>query len=219
MRSSCCRSLPCLVILLIASSCRSTSAFSVPSTSPPQPPSASRSKTATARNVASSSSPSSADSQTAEATESLKDISELGRGMGGRIEEAFASAKRRGEAAFVTFVTAGYPSKEGACCVSQVAQRLHSRRILRGVFSSVAVLSFLAPPFVPGGRRRRDGHFWDELRWALFLSLTAELLPPSYSLFLCTGRSRSSISSHLTLFEFEQTRPPSCWRCRGAARR
>lgn len=35
------------------------------------------------------------------------------RGIGGRIEDAFESAKERGEAAFVTFVTAGYPRKEG----------------------------------------------------------------------------------------------------------
>lgn len=34
------------------------------------------------------------------------------RGLGGRIEETFASAKERGEAAFVSFVTAGYPSPE-----------------------------------------------------------------------------------------------------------
>jgi hypothetical protein len=37
------------------------------------------------------------------------------RGIGGRIEDAFASAKDRGEAAFVSFVTAGYPSPEGEC--------------------------------------------------------------------------------------------------------
>ena len=35
------------------------------------------------------------------------------RGMGGRIEEAFAAAKDKGEAAFVSFVTAGYPTPEG----------------------------------------------------------------------------------------------------------
>ncbi len=35
------------------------------------------------------------------------------RGHGGRIEEAFASCKERNEAAFVTFVTAGFPVKEG----------------------------------------------------------------------------------------------------------
>ena len=33
--------------------------------------------------------------------------------MGGRIENAFAAAKERHEAAFVTFVTAGYPSAKG----------------------------------------------------------------------------------------------------------
>jgi tryptophan synthase alpha subunit len=35
------------------------------------------------------------------------------RGMGGRIEDAFASAKSSGEAAFITFVTAGYPRAQG----------------------------------------------------------------------------------------------------------
>jgi len=34
------------------------------------------------------------------------------RGIGGRIEDAFEAAKERGEAAFVTFVTAGYPSQQ-----------------------------------------------------------------------------------------------------------
>ena len=50
--------------------------------------------------------------------ESRTDISDLGRGMGGRIEEAFAAAKEKGEAAFVTFVTAGYPKAEGECCAA-----------------------------------------------------------------------------------------------------
>ena len=36
------------------------------------------------------------------------------RGIGGRIEDAFQAAKDRGEAAFVTFVTAGYPTAKGA---------------------------------------------------------------------------------------------------------
>ena len=45
--------------------------------------------------------------------ESRADVSELGRGMGGRIEEAFAAAKAKGEAAFVSFVTAGYPTAQG----------------------------------------------------------------------------------------------------------
>jgi len=35
------------------------------------------------------------------------------RGMGGRIEESFATAKENGRAAFVSFVTAGYPTAQG----------------------------------------------------------------------------------------------------------
>jgi hypothetical protein len=40
-------------------------------------------------------------------------VAKMERGVGGRIEEAFAQSKERGEAAFVTFVTAGYPSAAG----------------------------------------------------------------------------------------------------------
>lgn len=40
-------------------------------------------------------------------------VADMKRGIGGRLEDAFASAKERGEAAFVTFVTAGYPRAEG----------------------------------------------------------------------------------------------------------
>jgi hypothetical protein len=56
---------------------------------------------------------------TSTSTSSSSDIDEknkvanMERGMGGRIEEAFAKAKESGEAAFVTFVTAGYPSAKG----------------------------------------------------------------------------------------------------------
>ncbi|KAL7529922.1 hypothetical protein ACHAXR_003226 [Thalassiosira sp. AJA248-18] len=39
-------------------------------------------------------------------------IQSMQRGHNGRIEHAFASAKERGEAAFVTFLTAGFPVKE-----------------------------------------------------------------------------------------------------------
>ena len=39
--------------------------------------------------------------------------SEMRRGMGGRLEESFAAAKESGKAAFISFVTAGYPSPEG----------------------------------------------------------------------------------------------------------
>lgn len=40
-------------------------------------------------------------------------VAKMERGVGGRIEDAFAAAKERGEAAFITFVTAGYPSAAG----------------------------------------------------------------------------------------------------------
>lgn len=40
-------------------------------------------------------------------------VADMKRGIGGRLEDAFASSKERGEAAFVTFVTAGYPRAEG----------------------------------------------------------------------------------------------------------
>lgn len=39
-------------------------------------------------------------------------VQSMQRGHGGRIEEAFAACKERNEAAFVTFVTAGFPAKE-----------------------------------------------------------------------------------------------------------
>lgn len=39
-------------------------------------------------------------------------VADMERGMGGRLEEAFETAKAKGEAAFVAFVTAGYPKKE-----------------------------------------------------------------------------------------------------------
>ena len=47
------------------------------------------------------------------ASAETRSVSDLEKGMGGRVEEAFAAAKERGEAAFVTFVTAGYPAAEG----------------------------------------------------------------------------------------------------------
>lgn len=40
-------------------------------------------------------------------------VTDMKGGIGGRLEDAFASSKERGEAAFVTFVTAGYPRAEG----------------------------------------------------------------------------------------------------------
>jgi hypothetical protein len=43
----------------------------------------------------------------------MSPVNEMERGVGGRIEDAFASAKEKAEAAFVTFVTAGYPRAAG----------------------------------------------------------------------------------------------------------
>lgn len=40
-------------------------------------------------------------------------VADMERGVGGRIEASFAAAKEKGEAAFVTFVTAGYPTAAG----------------------------------------------------------------------------------------------------------
>lgn len=40
-------------------------------------------------------------------------VADMQRGIGGRLEDAFEAAKERGEAAFVTFVTAGYPRAQG----------------------------------------------------------------------------------------------------------
>lgn len=40
-------------------------------------------------------------------------VADMQRGIGGRLENAFEAAKERGEAAFVTFVTAGYPRAQG----------------------------------------------------------------------------------------------------------
>lgn len=40
-------------------------------------------------------------------------VADMERGVGGRIEAAFESAKEKGEAAFVTFITAGYPNAQG----------------------------------------------------------------------------------------------------------
>ena len=40
-------------------------------------------------------------------------VADMERGMGGRLESAFETAKEKGEAAFVAFITAGYPKAEG----------------------------------------------------------------------------------------------------------
>jgi hypothetical protein len=40
-------------------------------------------------------------------------FTDMERGVGGRIEAAFEAAKNKGEAAFITFITAGYPNPQG----------------------------------------------------------------------------------------------------------
>lgn len=42
-------------------------------------------------------------------------IADMQRGIGGRLEDAFEASKEKGESAFVTFVTAGYPRAQGMC--------------------------------------------------------------------------------------------------------
>lgn len=49
-------------------------------------------------------------------------VADMERGVGGRIEEAFASAKEKGEAAFVTFVTAGYPTADDTPAILMAMQ-------------------------------------------------------------------------------------------------
>lgn len=46
------------------------------------------------------------------AASEITSVSDMERGMGGRLEEAFETAKSKGEAAFVAFITAGYPKKD-----------------------------------------------------------------------------------------------------------
>lgn len=41
-------------------------------------------------------------------------IAAMERGVGGRIEAAFEASKEKGEAAFISFITAGYPTAQGA---------------------------------------------------------------------------------------------------------
>jgi len=39
-------------------------------------------------------------------------VADMGRGLDGRLEAAFATAKEKGESAFITFITAGYPTAQ-----------------------------------------------------------------------------------------------------------
>jgi len=58
-------------------------------------------------------SPSSSSSSSSSQQQNITNVESMSRGHDGRIEHAFAKCKERNEAAFVTFVTAGFPSKEG----------------------------------------------------------------------------------------------------------
>ncbi|KAL7515458.1 hypothetical protein ACHAXN_013525 [Cyclotella atomus] len=59
--------------------------------------------------------------------------STMARGYNGRIEAAFAAAKDRGEAAFVTFVTAGFPTKEDTPAILLALQNSGSALIELGI--------------------------------------------------------------------------------------
>ena len=83
-------------VLVSSASVQSSFAFSVPSAAT----FATTTKSTTALNVASVEIPA---------------VADMERGVGGRIEASFAAAKEKGEAAFVTFVTAGYPTAAGKC--------------------------------------------------------------------------------------------------------
>eukprot|EP00804_Cyclotella_cryptica_P000741 CCRYP_001034-RC/>CCRYP_001034-RC protein AED:0.02 eAED:0.02 QI:342/1/1/1/1/1/2/295/629 len=63
----------------------------------------------------------------------MTSIESMARGYNGRIEEAFASAKERGEAAFITFVTAGFPTKEDTPAILLALQNSGSTLIELGI--------------------------------------------------------------------------------------
>jgi hypothetical protein len=48
------------------------------------------------------------------ASADISSIAAMERGVGGRIEAAFEASKEKGEAAFISFITAGYPTAQGA---------------------------------------------------------------------------------------------------------
>jgi hypothetical protein len=54
-----------------------------------------------------------ASTESTSTTNQILENNQLPKGMGGRIEDAFAAAKERGESAFVSFITAGYPTAQG----------------------------------------------------------------------------------------------------------
>lgn len=100
--------------LLFLLGCTNSAAFSVnPSTSK----SASRLSASNKKNLVGRQSP----LRMVASTESVS-VADMQRGIGGRLEDAFEAAKEKGEAAFVTFVTAGYPRKEGTVIITELNQ-------------------------------------------------------------------------------------------------
>jgi hypothetical protein len=59
------------------------------------------------------SSPASSSSISNVASSETLSVANMEKGVGGRIEDAFEAAKSKGEAAFITFITAGYPTADG----------------------------------------------------------------------------------------------------------
>jgi tryptophan synthase len=66
-------------------------------------------------------------------------------GQGGRIEDAFRAAKAKGEAAFITFVTAGYPTAQGTHARPFVDEEAASPSFLT---PSRRIIYFFPTPFV-----------------------------------------------------------------------
>lgn len=94
-----------LLVWLGSSSLESTAAFSLPTTAR---------QAKTAAHTTTSNLPHTDRTQLRMVTSTEPtSVADMQRGIGGRLEDAFEAAKERGEAAFVTFVTAGYPRAEG----------------------------------------------------------------------------------------------------------
>jgi hypothetical protein len=55
-------------------------------------------------------------------------ITDMEKGVGGRIENAFQAAKEKGEAAFVSFITAGYPTAKGKEGTNQEVEEVHEQK-------------------------------------------------------------------------------------------
>ena len=61
-------------------------------------------------------------------------VADMERGVGGRIESAFEAAKTKGEAAFVTFITAGYPNAQGTFRLWHAFSEIFKQIIIYALF-------------------------------------------------------------------------------------